>query len=147
MYSKRAHKHNCKWKCFSSRKFKCDIVQWKGARNLHISQFYLTISFLNIKPIVKVAQIAIAATSLELHLINFRFNLNVSINVELDCVYVNVILSLQCLDGAGQFSELFCILWKCLTMTRINVTRPLHSADRENFTKLLKYFANCLNFL
>ena len=30
----------------------------------HISQFYLTISFLNIQPIVKVAQIAIAATKL-----------------------------------------------------------------------------------
>ena len=31
----------------------------------HISQFYLTISFLNIQPIVKVAQIAFAATKLD----------------------------------------------------------------------------------
>ncbi len=49
---------------FEPRNFKSDIVQWTGARNLHISQFYLTISFLNIQPIVEVAQIAIAATKL-----------------------------------------------------------------------------------
>ena len=123
-------------------------MQWKGARNLHISQFYLTISFLNIKPIVKVAQIAIAATSLELHLINFRFNLNVSINVELDCVYVNVILSLQCLDGAGQFSELFCILWKCLTFDndKDKCHPPIALCRQGKLYKTFKIFCKLAEF-